>query len=141
MVRHHLPTLTFEGVPGDNANTNTNIAGTDANPAVADVGPMPCILPSSHAHGAAGVRVMCVVCCCRERVPALLSKLRLQHGAVEVHGTPRRLAVLVHDLAAAQTPQESKVSFTHVDYLPHFASTHCSAYAKAASEELGLQEQ
>ncbi len=47
--------------------------------------------------------------CCRERLPALLSKLRLQHGAVEVHGTPRRLAVLVHDLAAAQTPQESKV--------------------------------
>lgn len=45
----------------------------------------------------------------RERVPALLSKLRLQHGAVEVHGTPRRLAVLVHDLAPAQTPQESKV--------------------------------
>jgi glycyl-tRNA synthetase len=42
-------------------------------------------------------------------VPALLSKLRLQHGAVEVHGTPRRLAVLVHDLAPAQTPQESKV--------------------------------
>lgn len=28
---------------------------------------------------------------------------------MEVHGTPRRLAVLVHDLAAAQTPQESKV--------------------------------
>jgi glycyl-tRNA synthetase beta subunit len=50
--------------------------------------------------------------CCRERVPALLSKLRLQHGAVEVHGTPRRLAVLVHDLAAAQTPQESKVRVT-----------------------------
>ncbi|KAF8057144.1 EDD1 [Scenedesmus sp. PABB004] len=45
----------------------------------------------------------------RERVPALLSKLRLPHGGVEVHGTPRRLAVLVHDLAAAQTPQESKV--------------------------------
>lgn len=45
-------------------------------------------------------------------MPALLSKLRLQHGAVEVHGTPRRLAVLVHDLAAAQTPQESKVRVT-----------------------------
>jgi glycyl-tRNA synthetase beta subunit len=49
---------------------------------------------------------------CRERVPALLSKLRLQHGAVEVHGTPRRLAVLVHDLANAQTPQQSKVRET-----------------------------
>jgi glycyl-tRNA synthetase beta subunit len=46
-------------------------------------------------------------------VPALLSKLRLQHGSVEVHGTPRRLAVLVHDLASAQTPQESKVRPCH----------------------------
>lgn len=42
-------------------------------------------------------------------MPALLSKLRLQHGVIDVQGTPRRLAVLVHDLAAAQTPQESKV--------------------------------
>lgn len=53
--------------------------------------------------------VRLLVCRCRDRVPALLSKLRLQHGSVEVHGTPRRLAVLVHDLAPAQTPQESKV--------------------------------
>jgi hypothetical protein len=56
-----------------------------------------------------GFILCCVLFYCRERVPALLSKLRLQHGPVEVHGTPRRLAVLVHDLAPAQTPQESKV--------------------------------
>jgi glycyl-tRNA synthetase len=59
---------------------------------------------------------MCPACCCittaRERVPALLQKLRLSHGAIQVHGTPRRLAVLVQDLAPAQTPQESKVGCT-----------------------------
>ena len=31
----------------------------------------------------------------RERVPALLARLRLSHGAVTVHSTPRRLAVAV----------------------------------------------
>ncbi|PNW77355.1 hypothetical protein CHLRE_10g433000v5 [Chlamydomonas reinhardtii] len=45
----------------------------------------------------------------RERVPALLAKLRLSHGAVHVEGTPRRLAVVVEALAAAQTSEESKV--------------------------------
>jgi glycyl-tRNA synthetase len=45
----------------------------------------------------------------RERVPALLQKLRLSHGPVAVHGTPRRLAVVVPDLAARQAAQESRV--------------------------------
>ncbi len=38
----------------------------------------------------------------RERVPAWLDELRLAHGAVRVQGTPRRLVVLVEDLADSQ---------------------------------------
>lgn len=45
----------------------------------------------------------------RDRVPALLSKLRLSHGSVRVEGTPRRLAVVVEGLAARQTSEEAKV--------------------------------
>jgi glycyl-tRNA synthetase len=36
-------------------------------------------------------------------VPVLLDDLRLEHGAVQVMGTPRRLAVLVENLAARQS--------------------------------------
>jgi len=36
-------------------------------------------------------------------VPKLLDELRLEHGHIQVLGTPRRLAVLVHDLAPMQT--------------------------------------
>ncbi|KIZ07293.1 glycyl-tRNA synthetase alpha chain [Monoraphidium neglectum] len=45
----------------------------------------------------------------RERIPALLQRLRLAHESVTVHGTPRRLAVLVSGLAARQEPIESRV--------------------------------
>ncbi|GIL97072.1 hypothetical protein Vretimale_2680 [Volvox reticuliferus] len=45
----------------------------------------------------------------RERVPALLSKLRLTYGAVHVEGTPRRLAVVVEGLAAKQASEEAKI--------------------------------
>ncbi|KXZ51509.1 hypothetical protein GPECTOR_12g472 [Gonium pectorale] len=45
----------------------------------------------------------------RDRVPALLSKLRLTHGSVRVEGTPRRLAVVVEALAARQASEEAKV--------------------------------
>ncbi|MEN6572557.1 MAG: glycine--tRNA ligase subunit beta [Anaerolineaceae bacterium] len=38
----------------------------------------------------------------RERVPALLDELRLQHGKVTILGTPRRLVALVEDLAERQ---------------------------------------
>ena len=38
----------------------------------------------------------------RERTPALLDELRLEHGPVQVLGTPRRLVVYVSDLAARQ---------------------------------------
>jgi glycyl-tRNA synthetase beta subunit len=39
----------------------------------------------------------------------LLQRLRLSHGGVSVEGTPRRLAVLVSDLAAKQTDAESRM--------------------------------
>ncbi|MGE3537704.1 MAG: glycine--tRNA ligase subunit beta [Candidatus Tectimicrobiota bacterium] len=42
-------------------------------------------------------------------VPALLQTLRLAYERVEVHGTPRRLAVLVHGLVSRQPDLESLV--------------------------------
>ena len=38
----------------------------------------------------------------KEKVPAWLQALRLEHGEVQVYGTPRRLVVYVEDLAASQ---------------------------------------
>ena len=43
------------------------------------------------------------------RVPGLLDELRLTHGAVRVVGTPRRLVVMVEDLAAFQQEKETLV--------------------------------
>ena len=43
-----------------------------------------------------------------ERLPALLTELRLEHGATQVFGTPRRLAVMVEGLAARQ-PDRTQV--------------------------------
>ncbi|GFH31273.1 uncharacterized protein HaLaN_30280, partial [Haematococcus lacustris] len=45
----------------------------------------------------------------RQRVGPLLQQLRLQHGTIRCEATPRRLAVLVADLATAQTSAESQV--------------------------------
>lgn len=52
-----------------------------------------------------------VMCHCthRDAVPALLARLRLSHGTVEVHGTPRRVAVLIANLAAKQPDAEERV--------------------------------
>ena len=44
----------------------------------------------------------------RERVPALLDELRLAHGEVQILGAPRRLTVLVRDLAPRQ-PDRTQV--------------------------------
>ncbi len=44
----------------------------------------------------------------RERVPALLDELRLTHGEVQILGAPRRLTVLVRDLAPRQ-PDRTQV--------------------------------
>eukprot|EP00955_Chlamydomonas_euryale_P119004 366569-Chlamydomonas_euryale.AAC.41 len=43
------------------------------------------------------------------RVPELLSRLRLGHGGVEVHGTPRRLAVLVSGLEPRQEASSGRL--------------------------------
>lgn len=43
----------------------------------------------------------------RTRIPTLLSDLRLDYGEIEVEGTPRRLAVIVRDLAPRQRDGES----------------------------------
>ena len=39
---------------------------------------------------------------CRERMPAILKSLRLEHGAVSVQGTPRRLVVMIEQLCPGQ---------------------------------------
>ena len=45
----------------------------------------------------------------QELAPKMLDGARLDHGAIEVYGTPRRLAVLVHDLAPRQRSLEQVV--------------------------------
>jgi glycyl-tRNA synthetase len=45
----------------------------------------------------------------REKVPAWLADLRLEHGSVTAHATPRRLAVLIENLAASQPDREELV--------------------------------
>lgn len=42
-------------------------------------------------------------------MPALLDRLRLGHGGVSVEGTPRRLSVIVHQLAARQSNSAERV--------------------------------
>ena len=44
-----------------------------------------------------------------QRVPALLSDLRLEHGALHIYGTPRRLVVHVEELSPAQPDLEQIV--------------------------------
>ncbi len=45
----------------------------------------------------------------RQAVPALFEKLRLSCSAIEVQGTPRRLAVTVQDVAAKQPDEELSI--------------------------------
>ncbi|NLF01063.1 MAG: glycine--tRNA ligase subunit beta, partial [Anaerolineales bacterium] len=45
----------------------------------------------------------------RELAPTRLSEARLDHGEIRVLGTPRRLIVLVEEMAASQRPVESLV--------------------------------
>ncbi len=45
----------------------------------------------------------------RERVPALLDELRLEHGKVTVQGTPRRLVAMVEELAERQQDRTTVV--------------------------------
>jgi glycyl-tRNA synthetase len=45
----------------------------------------------------------------RERLPGMLEDLRLEHGAVSVQGTPRRLVVYIEDLASRQADLEQVI--------------------------------
>lgn len=45
----------------------------------------------------------------RSKIPALLSKLRLSCGDVQVEGTPRRLAVMVSQLALQQRESRDRL--------------------------------
>jgi glycyl-tRNA synthetase len=45
----------------------------------------------------------------RERVPLLLKELSLEHGSVNIHGTPRRLTVSIADLSPNQPDREDLV--------------------------------
>lgn len=45
----------------------------------------------------------------RERVPAWLEELSLEHGSIKIDGTPRRLAVSVADLSPSQPDREELV--------------------------------
>eukprot|EP00887_Chlorella_sp_A99_P006103 scaffold22.g6103.t1 len=63
----------------------------------------------------------------KERVLALLERLRLGHGGVRVDGTPRRLAVIVHELAgvqdsAAECVRGPPAKVGADDYLPTLAA-------------------
>ena len=44
-----------------------------------------------------------------ELIPQLLQDLRLTHGPIEIHGTPRRLVILVHNLVGRQANLETEV--------------------------------
>ncbi|MGE5462935.1 MAG: glycine--tRNA ligase subunit beta, partial [Syntrophothermus sp.] len=44
-----------------------------------------------------------------KRVPVLLDELRLGHGMVRVHATPRRIVVSVNSLAPSQPDREDLV--------------------------------
>ena len=45
----------------------------------------------------------------RARVPSLLKELSLEHGSVNIHGTPRRLAVSIENLSPNQPDREDLV--------------------------------
>jgi glycyl-tRNA synthetase len=45
----------------------------------------------------------------RERVPSLLNELSLEHGPVNIYGTPRRLAVSIENLSLRQPDREDLV--------------------------------
>jgi len=42
-------------------------------------------------------------------VPALLDRLRLGHGEIQIEATPRRLALLISQLAVHQRGAENKL--------------------------------
>lgn len=49
------------------------------------------------------------MCACRQGIQQLLKKLLLTHGEVTVESTPRRLSIIVSDVAAKQPDVEERV--------------------------------
>lgn len=92
---------------------NWHVGAPEATPAEAltappDIAPQPFVLEiGSEELPAADLTA--AIEQLRTSVPAMLSDLRLDHGPVEVHGTPRRLVVMVSDLAARQPDLETVV--------------------------------
>jgi glycyl-tRNA synthetase len=83
----------------------------------------------------------------RAAVPAMLDAARLSYEGVEIHGTPRRLAVLVHGLAARQTDFESVVKGPPADRAfdkdgrPTPAATGFAKSRGLAAEDLSVIEE
>jgi glycyl-tRNA synthetase len=84
----HLPPTQVRGLPITVSQTLLLEIGTEE-------------LPSADLDSALGQL--------RELAPKLLGEARLSHGAVSVYGTPRRLAVLVAEVAPRQPDNESVV--------------------------------
>ncbi|GAB4484451.1 MAG: glycine--tRNA ligase [Anaerolineales bacterium] len=68
----------------------------------------------------------------REKVPAWLDDLRLEHGPVTVHATPRRLAVFVENLASAQPDREDLVKGPPADRAIIVGQDNILSYTPAA---------
>ncbi len=68
----------------------------------------------------------------REKVPAWLADLRLEHGPVTVHATPRRLAVLIENLAPSQPDREELVKGPPADRAIIVGQDNILSYTPAA---------
>ncbi len=68
----------------------------------------------------------------REKVPAWLAELRLEHGPVTVYATPRRLAVLIENLAAGQPDREDLVKGPPADRAIIVGQDNILSYTPAA---------
>ena len=82
----------------------------------------------------------------KENVPALLDNLRLEHGGVQVYGTPRRLVVQVVDLAVRQRDLEQLIKGPPADRafapdgMPSKAAEGFARSKGVAVEELQVRE-
>ncbi len=81
-----------------------------------------------------------------EKIPALLADLRLEHGNIQVYGTPRRLVVHVVDLAVRQRDLEQVIKGPPADRafgpdgVPSKAAEGFARSKGVAVEDLQIQE-
>ncbi len=68
----------------------------------------------------------------REQAPALIDELRLSHGNIRIHATPRRLAVFIEDLAPRQADREELVKGPPADKAIEVGRTGSPTYLPAA---------